>query len=345
MNKVNRRDADFRGCREVGEAARAYSVGGTPGCAEPRLEEGDFPGCKAIPMNLAEYMEYEEKVEYWDGDAKIGWVVEAPVSTTHENPGACLPALAAVIASVRGSEIKCRGSADLIVRDEQGTRHKVMRADQMSFLHPRRAKSSGKGVEIGRDTLPDVMLEVDHTTDVRRRKLGLYESWGFPELWVEVPDDGYAVNRPAGLKPGLTIYLLENGVYQKSSVSRAFPGWTAAEIHRALNEREMSQETHDVLARVGAALGRREGTGPDHTPWLRKQREDAKRTLLLQLAEKRFGAPTAKRLSALLNALLKAKRGRGSGILADVADRIIDCETGAEFIAAVEALARRNGMD
>ena len=33
---------------------------------------------------------------------------------------------------------------------------------------------------MGSDTLPDVVLEVDNTTDVRRGKLSLYESWGFP---------------------------------------------------------------------------------------------------------------------------------------------------------------------
>ena len=31
-------------------------------------------------------------------------------------------------------------------------------------------------------------MAVDHTTDVHRGKLALYESWGFPEVWVEVPE-------------------------------------------------------------------------------------------------------------------------------------------------------------
>ena len=41
---------------------------------------------------------------------------------------------------------------------------------------------------VGEHDIPDVVLEVDHTTDVRRGKLLQYEAWGFPELWVEVPD-------------------------------------------------------------------------------------------------------------------------------------------------------------
>ena len=39
---------------------------------------------------------------------------------------------------------------------------------------------------VGEDDFPDVVLEVDHTTDVHRGKLALYESWGFPEVWAEV---------------------------------------------------------------------------------------------------------------------------------------------------------------
>ncbi len=46
------------------------------------------------------------------------------------------------------------------------------------------------------------MLEVDYSTDVRRGKLGLYEAWGFPEVWVEVPEaesPSRSSRRPSGL--------------------------------------------------------------------------------------------------------------------------------------------------
>ena len=62
-----------------------------------------------------------------------------------------------------------------------------MQADQILFLRPAQTIPQGKVIEVGDDSLPDVVLEVDNTTDVRRGKLGLYESWGFPEVWVEVP--------------------------------------------------------------------------------------------------------------------------------------------------------------
>ena len=124
----------------------------------------------------------------------------------------------------------------------------------------------------GEDDFPDVVLEVDHTTDVRRAKLGLYEVWGFPEVWVEVPEQG-AASRPRW-RPGLTIHRLVAGAFQASATSGVFPGWTAAEFHAALNETDLSERTFAVLHRVGAALGAQDGTGPDDDPmlgWHRRQ--------------------------------------------------------------------------
>ena len=77
-----------------------------------------------------------------------------------------------------------------------------------------------------------------HTTDVRRGKLQLYEEWGFPEIRVEGPDR-YSPSRPSGRLPGLTIHLLDEGRYHTDAESRAFPGWTAGEIHTAMNEPEL----------------------------------------------------------------------------------------------------------
>ena len=202
-------------------------------------------------------------------------------------------------------------------------------------------------MEIGGHDYPDVVLEVDHTTDVRRGKLGLYEAWGFPEVWVDTPESGYAVKRPAGVSPGMTIYLLEGGVYRRAGQSRAFPGWTAEEIHTALNEEALSPETSGVLRRVGRALGVREGTGPDDTPWLRMERHESRvegyaegriegraegeKALLVRLATRRFGAGTGERLAAMLARIDDPAR------LAGVGDRIVECATGAELLARVEA--------
>ena len=107
-----------------------------------------------------------------------------------------------------------------------------MCADQTIYLNPRTFRSStdADAVVIGSDPLPDVVLEVDHTTDVRRTKLGMYEFWGFPEVWVETPDVS-SRSRPKDVRRGLTMYLLEEGQYQTAETSRAFPGWKASSIH------------------------------------------------------------------------------------------------------------------
>ena len=59
-------------------------------------------------------------------------------------------------------------------------------------------------------------------------------------------------------------------------MSRAFPGWTANQIHMALNEPVRSAFTGRVLDRVGRARGARDGTGPDDTLWLRAHREEGR---------------------------------------------------------------------
>ena len=175
------------------------------------------------------------------------------------------------IAHLRGSPIATFGAADLLLRNADGRWRRILEADQTVYLHPRTTRPEGARIEVGSDTLPDVVLEVDNTTDVRRGKLSLYESWGFPEVWVEVPDES-SPSRPAGLRPGLTIHLLESGRFRPAASSRALPGWTAQEIHLALNERAVSYVTMAALRRVGRTLGAAVGTGPDDDPLLREER-------------------------------------------------------------------------
>ena len=81
---------------------------------------------------------------------------------------------------------------------------------------------------------------------------------------------------PAALRPGLTIYVSGRAGLRPAPTSRAFPGWTAEEIHFALNEPELSEETADVLNRVGRILGAAQGTGPDSDPFLRRQRRESR---------------------------------------------------------------------
>ena len=226
----------------------------------------DFPGCKPVRLRREELDDCEMRLEYWDTATETAWICD-PVSSYHEDPVHTLAQLAKTIAHVRGAPVKCLGCTDLTERDEHGEPQLIMQADQLVYLHPARAKLPRPALTIGEHDLPEVVLEVDHTTDARRCKLRRYEAWGFPEVWIEVPD-ARSASRPRSRRSGLTIHLLEDGGYRESAASRALPGWTAVEIHAALNEETFSAQTSAVLERVGAVLGKREGTGPDDDPLL-----------------------------------------------------------------------------
>ena len=269
----------------------------------PRLE---FPGCRPVRISRADIADYERRIEYWDAATETAMVCD-PVSVYHEQPGQVLARLLGTIAHLRGAPIATFGAADLLLRDARGDWLRILEADQTVYLHPRTTRPPGARIEVGTDTLPDVVLEVDNTTDVRRGKLALYESWGFPEVWVEVPEQS-SPSRPAGLRPGLTIYLLEQGRFRTAPDSRAFPGWTAVEIHRALNEPELSETTVATLRTIGRTLGAALGTGPDDDPLLRAERRkshavgrtearaETQRDAVLQVLELR-GLPVSAALS------------------------------------------------
>ena len=239
-------------------------------------EAGRFPGCRAVTIGRDEIETWEGRLEYWNAETEIAWMVREPTGAAHEQPSQRLAGLGQLIAAVRGSPIECFGTMDLLLRNERGERWKIMQADQSVYLHPGRDRlPDPAGMVVGEHDFPDVVVEVDNTTDVRKGKLWLYEEWGFPEVWVEVPERR-SPSRPSGLLPGLTIHLLDAGSYRTATESRAFPGWTADEIHTAMNEPELSAATSEVLTRVGRVLGEREGTGPDDMPWLRLQREQGR---------------------------------------------------------------------
>ena len=234
-----------------------------------RLSGLEFPGCKPVYMTREDIASFEGRLEFWDADAATAWVCE-PTSPYHEHPSRRLTRLAERIALARGSRFESFGHMDLLLRDRRGRARRIMQADEALYLHPTKMRLPGlSAMVVGEDDFPDVVLEVDHSTDVRRGKLKLYESWGFPEVWVEVPERR-APSRPRSRLPGLTIHLLEGDAYQTAAESRALPGWQAHEIHTALNEEALSAETVAALERVGAALGSREGTGPGDDPQLRR---------------------------------------------------------------------------
>ena len=222
----------------------------------------DFPGCESFHLPAREVDLYDGRLEFWDGRTETAWRV-CDVSIQHDGPSRRLVEMATRVAALRGSRIACFGSSGLVRLDERGRKRWLMQADEVLYLHPARVKLFGTMINVDEDPLPDVVLEVDHTTDVRRRKLGIYMECGFPEIWVLVPWVSSRRER------ALTIHLRGEYGYREVPESVAFPGWRAEEIQLALTEDPLSTKTWRALERVALAMGAREGTGPENDPLLR----------------------------------------------------------------------------
>ena len=302
-----------------------------------RAQPPAFPGCMPVHLPRTEIERFEGRLEYWDAATETAWICE-PTTPYHERLSRLFTRLAELIARVRGSPIESYGSMDLLLRDAGGEPRRIMQSDESVYLHPGQAKPGPAAMVVGEDDFPDVVLEVDHTTDARRGKLALYEDWGFPEVWVDVPDT-LSPRRARGRRPGLTIHLLEHGRFRVAAASRALPGWRADEIHVALNEPAPSARTSAVVERVGAALGAREGTGPDDDPLLRSQRrqgfEHGRARMVHQILLSRdiavsptFPADADAFAVASEDALLKAALG---------------CTDEAEFLAELRRLRDQRG--
>ena len=308
--------------------------------AEPAPE---FPGCRAVRITRDAIADFDGRIEYWDGDTETAWMVREPTTVYHEGPGQRLAHLAELIAAGRGSPITTLGTADLLVRNARGERQRILQADQIVYLRPAKTEPRGAAVEVGTDHLPDVVLEVDYSTDVRRGKLGLYEAWGFPEVWVEVPE-AESPSRSPRRPSALTIHRLCPDGYRPAAASAAFPGWTAAEIHAALNEPRLSEATSAVLTRVGRALGDAGGTVPDDHPWLREQRREAA-----------LDAARNAAVGATRDAVAQVLRARGIAVPKNLVDEVaaapqselidaaLACRDGADFLARVRQRRDRPG--
>ena len=268
-----------------------------PPAPSPAGDAPDLPGCESFPLSVDEIERYDERIEYWDARIGKAWRVR-DVSSWHEQPGQRLAMLTARMASVRGTVSECFGSTSLARLDAAARPRQILQADNVVYLRPAQWKARGR-VNVDTGPLPDVVLEVDHTTDVRRWKLGKYQQWGFPEIWVLVP------RKRSVRAPGLAIHARDaGGGYRQASESVAFPGWTAAEIHRALTEEPLSAATWAAVERVGRALGKRDGTTPEDDPLTRSLHA---------------GAEARGEARARAEAVVAALRARGIDVPADVA--------------------------
>ena len=294
----------------------------------------DFPGCDAVSLPTWEDVwAYDGRIEYWSRETGTAWVLR-DAGPVHETAPNLLSELLTRLGQERGSRFLLAGAVYVMERDADGRPRQVLVADQTIYLDRSVWRPRDPAIVLGVDPLPDVILEVDHTTDVRRNKLPVYEAWGFPEVWVDTPNEP-SPNRPRGVRPGLTIYVLDEGRFRIADESRAFPTWTAAQIHASLNEPRLGPRTLADLTRVGRRLGESEGTTPDDDPQLGRHRQQARaegiaqgraegiareRAVLVRLAARKFGAPTAERVAAFLTTLEDPDR------LAEACDLIIECE-------------------
>ena len=222
----------------------------------------DFPGCESFHLPASEIDHYEGRLEFWDGYTETAWKVR-DTTIQHEAPSRRLVQMAERVAALRGSRIACFGSANLVRFDVAGRKRWLMQADEVLYLHPDRSRLQGSAIDVDADPLPDVVLEVDHTTDVRRRKLEMYMGSGFAQIWVLVP---WEVSVRA---PGLTIHVRRGEGYREEAASRAFAQWRVEEIYRALTEDPLSAGARRALERVALAMGAREGTRPEDDPFTR----------------------------------------------------------------------------
>ena len=186
-----------------------------------------FAGCDAIRMTLAAYeaLGDDDKVEFFDSAAGLAWRVQEPVAFAARRTGTAAGGGFGTHrhdARVADPVLSARAGCGCWMRKTGQVR--AIHPDEMVFLHPESGDTrNGSFLTVGEDAYPDVVLEVDNTRDTRRDKLALYEEWGFPELWVEVPN-AWSPSRPRGLRPELRIYLPEGERYVLSPESRAFGG-------------------------------------------------------------------------------------------------------------------------
>ena len=286
-----RKDKPRYGAPAAADAAveGAANGGAVPPNHGPPLAELDFDSrlYRRFHLSARELKDGDERrFEFWDGATETAYEVREGTGPYHELPSEILSRITERIAMRRGKRIASFGTMDLLMPATDEHAMRVMEADQSIYLHPERANIVGpSAMVVGENHYPDVVLEVDLTTDVRRNKLKLYEAWGFPELWVEVPEQSERRRSARGTTIYVRNEVVEGGkakaVFEVVPESRAFPGWKATDIHIALNEGTLSAHTMSILDRIGATLGERSGTGPDDDlqlgPYRRQARQEGLR--------------------------------------------------------------------
>ena len=151
--------------------------------------------------------------------------------------------------------------------DRDGRPRRVMVATRPSTCAREPWRPRDPAILRGEDPLPDVILEVDHTTDVRRNKLGLYEAWGLPGGVGRDARTSRRRSRPVGLRPGLTIRPPERGPLPRGERERHVPHLDGGrDPRRAERADARPADPHRSWTRSWAELlGRRKARPPTTT--------------------------------------------------------------------------------
>ena len=253
----------------------------------------EFVGCDPVPVTYDQYLlrrDAKRRIELWDRGAGTAWELRDGPTGMHEWPIYQLKEMMVLMAAVRGIAVPCYGSRGLAVVDDDDQRLRVLHPDQSVYLNRPVHYDGHRDIPVRRVGYPDIVMEVDYSTNTRKGKLKLYEDMGVPELWIDVPElwradypgakprpAGQPPRRAHGLPPGLSIFLLEDGRYREYPASRALLGWKAEEIHDGLNDLDGLSPRHcEVLADLGRRFGARTRTGPDHHPLMRMMRQESR---------------------------------------------------------------------
>ena len=125
----------------------------------------EFPGCDPVSLpTWDDVWAYEGRIEYWLRETGTAWVMR-DAGPVHENAPNLLSELLTRMCLERGSRFLLAGAVYLMERDEDGEPRQVLVADQTVYLDRSVWRPRDPAVVLGVDPLPDVLLEVDHTTD------------------------------------------------------------------------------------------------------------------------------------------------------------------------------------
>ena len=105
--------------RQSAESSPAGSARAPRECGEPALSELEFYGCYSRPMTLAEYEEYEGKVEFFDSAEEIAWIAKVQNDPVKEAILERFTELMEGVAQARGAPIALGGGLVVGARSRQ----------------------------------------------------------------------------------------------------------------------------------------------------------------------------------------------------------------------------------